>query len=332
MSSPAARPSTPLPVSLPRTMTALRAHVRGGPEQLVVEDAPRPRPGDGELLVEVHAAAITFAELDWDLSWTREGRDRTPVIPSHEFSGVVVEHGPGDPGDAPPVGAPVYGLVPFDRDGAAADYVVVPRTKLAPKPQRCTHVEAAALPLAASTAWQALVRQAGTRPGDRVLVHGGAGGVGSFAVQIALALGAHVTTTVLARHLDYVTGLGVQRAVDVDRDRFDADQQQFDVVIDTVGGETLQRSFPVVRRGGRIVTLQAPPDPELSRAHGVEGIFFVVDPDAETLAAVSGMVDSGELRVEIAATYPLTEGAAAYASGARSPRAPGKTVLRVRST
>ena len=316
--------------ALPTTMTALRAHERGGPDRLMVEDAPVPVPAEGELLVQVHAAAITFAELDWDLSWTREGLDRTPVIPSHEFSGTVVATGPGGTGDHHPIGSDVFGLVPFDRDGAAAEYVVVPVANVAAKPSACTHVEASALPLAAATAWQALIRHAGVTAGDRVLVHGGAGGVGAFAVQIALAADADVTTTVLARHVDFVRSLGPQRVIDVDLEPFDREPRDYDVVLDTVGGETLQRSFQVIKPGGRLVTLQAPVDPQLAAEHRVEAVFFVVGPDPHALSAIAGLVEAGRLTIPIARTFRLAEGRAAYESGARSPRAPGKTVLLIR--
>ena len=316
--------------ALPSTMTALRAHVRGGPEALRVESIGRPDPRSGEVLVEVHAAAITFAELNWDLSWTRDGLDRTPVTPSHEFSGIVAATGPDQPDGAPSVGDEVFGLVPFDQDGAAAEYVVVPTTNVAAKPLTCTHVRASSLPLAAATARQALVRHAAVSPGERVLIHGGAGGVGSFAVQIARVLGAEVSTTVLTSHVDFVRTLSPDRIINVDDERFDDVQQQYDVVIDTVGGETLERSYAVVRRGGRLVTLQAPPDLDVAAEHGVEAVFFVVGPDAETLTAVGQLVAADQLIIPIAQTYPLAEGRAAYESGDRSPRAPGKTVLIVR--
>src|ERR1700735_3419148 len=174
------------------TMMALRAHTRGGPEQLVYEQAPAPVPGPGEALVAVHAAAITFAELTWDLSWTtRDGRDRTPVIPSHEMSGTVAALGPGTSGVGP--GDEVYGLIAFDRDGAAAEYVAMPAAELAARPRSVSHQAAAALPLAALTAWQALVDHAALKAGERVLVHGGAGGVGVYGVQLAAALRGPVT-------------------------------------------------------------------------------------------------------------------------------------------
>src|SRR6478609_9671279 len=146
-------------------MAALRAHRRGGPEVLVVERAPIPVPAADEVLVEVHAAAITFDELTWDETWLRDGVDRTPIIPSHEVSGVVTGTGP-DVADIA-VGDEVYGLIPFDRDGAAAEYVAVPAHYLAVRPTTCSHVAAAALPLAGLTAWQAVVEHAAVQPGER---------------------------------------------------------------------------------------------------------------------------------------------------------------------
>jgi NADPH:quinone reductase-like Zn-dependent oxidoreductase len=228
-------------------MNALRAHTRGGPEVLVYESAPRPRPGRGDVLVAVHAAAITFAELTWAETWTRAGSDRTPIVPSHEFSGVVSEIGAGvgnvRPGDA------VYGLVPFDQDGAAADFVVVPSHSVVAKPEHVSHLQAAAVPLAALTAWQALFDQAGLVPGERVLVHGAAGGVGAYAAQLASEFGAEVTATARGPQLDYVSSLGVARVVVVDDNGGTERLADFDVVIDTVGGMTLDRSFTQLRRG-----------------------------------------------------------------------------------
>lgn len=154
------------------TMMALRAHARGGPEQLVYEQAPKPSAGPGEVLIAVHAAAITIAELTWDLEWTtRDGKDRTPVIPAHEMSGIVAGLGAGVVGLA--AGDEVMGLVDFDRDGAAAEYVIMPAASLAAKPQSLSHTAAATLPLAALTAWQALTDHAALQSGEQVLVQGG---------------------------------------------------------------------------------------------------------------------------------------------------------------
>jgi NADPH:quinone reductase-like Zn-dependent oxidoreductase len=158
------------------SMRAIRAHARGWPARLACEEAPRPIPGPGEALVAVHAASITPGELGWDFTWTdAAGRDRTPIIPAHEMSGVV-EYAPN--GTAMAAGDAVYGIVPFDHDGAAADFVIVPVSVLAPKPASLSHPQAAALALPGLTAWQALVSTAALTPGQRVLVQGAAGGVG----------------------------------------------------------------------------------------------------------------------------------------------------------
>jgi NADPH:quinone reductase-like Zn-dependent oxidoreductase len=306
-------------------MMALRAHTRGGPERLVYERAPVPVPGPGEALVAVHAAAITFAELTWDLSWTtRDGRDRTPVIPSHEMSGTVAAIADGVAGVT--VGDEVFGLIEFDRDGAAAEYAAVPAAELAAKPRSASHADAATLPLAALTAWQALVDYAALEPGERVLVHGGAGGVGAFAVQLAAILGAHVTATGRDRDAGSVRDLGAETVAGPGDDLPD---QGFDVVIDTVGGTVLDASYDLMRPGGRLVTLGAPPSQERAKESGVHAMFFVVTPDPGELARLAQLTDDGRLRAVVSQTFPLRDGRQAYESGS-SPRPPGKTVLLVR--
>jgi NADPH:quinone reductase-like Zn-dependent oxidoreductase len=306
------------------TMMALRAHARGGPEQLVYEQAPVPVPGPGEALVAVHAAAITFAELSWDLTWTTsDGHDRTPTIPSHEVSGVVAGLGPGAGGLA--VGDEVYALIEFDRDGAAADYVTLPAAHLAARPRSVSHVAAATVPLAALTAWQALVGHAAVQAGERVLVQGGAGGVGSYVVQLAALLGGRVTATGRERQRDFVLGLGAEAFVASGA----AAPADFDVVVDTVGGAVLDASYALTRRGGRLVTLSAPPSKELAAARGLHASFFVVSPDTAALTRLAGLVDEGSLRTLVSQTFPLAEGRQAFESAVR-PRPPGKTVLQVR--
>jgi NADPH:quinone reductase-like Zn-dependent oxidoreductase len=310
------------------TMTALRAHRRGGPEVLTVERAPVPVPAGGEVLVAVHAAAITFDELTWDETWARDGIDRTPIIPSHEVSGVVAAIA-SDVADFA-VGDEVCGLIPFDRDGAAAEYVAVPAADLAARPATVSHVESAALPLAGLTAWQALVDHAEVLPGERVLVHGGAGGVGALTVQVAHVLGADVTATVRGAVAEEVRRLGADHVVDTRTEAFDAPGATYDVVIDTVGGATLDRSFAVLRRGGRLVTLSAPPPAGRAEAFGVEATFFIVTPDREQLTHLANLVDESELHTSIADTFSLQDGRAAFESGLRRPRRPGKTVLIIR--
>jgi NADPH:quinone reductase-like Zn-dependent oxidoreductase len=309
-------------------MLALRAHHRGGPEVLVYETAPRPTPAGDEVLLEVHAAAITFAELTWDETWTRDGVDRTPTIPAHEVSGVVVEVG-AQVADVD-VGTEMYGLIRFDRNGAAADYVAVPAADLAPKPSSVTHTVAAAVPLAALTAWQALRDHARLRPGENVLIHGAAGGVGAFAVQLAREFGARVTATARQADLALVESLGAAQVIDFENEAFDEPGAVFDVVLDTVGGSTLDRSFAVLRTGGRLITLQAPPSQEKAKELDVTATFFIVAPDRAELDELARLIDAGRLRVLVADTYSPNDGRAAFESGTAAGRRPGKTVLVVR--
>jgi len=309
-------------------MTALRAQRRGGPEVLTVESAPVPVPGHGEVLVAVHAAAITFDELTWEETWTRDGVDRTPTIVSHEVSGMVTHAAPNvcdvQPGDE------VYGLVAFDRDGAAAEFVAMPATDLAAKPTGLSHPQAAALPLAGLTALQALVDHAEVRPGEAVLVHGGAGGVGALTVQLAAHLGAEVTATVRSDTAELVRGFGARHVIDTRTVAFDDTAAAYDVVIDTVGGQTLDRSYGVLRPGGRLVTLGAPPPPGKADEFGVTATFFIVTANRDQLTELATLVDDGALRVEIARTFPPARGRAAFESGQRPGRRAGKTVLVVR--
>jgi len=295
------------------TMMALRAHARGGPEQLVYEQAPVPSAGPAEVLIAVHAAAITFAELTWDLEWTtRDGKDRTPVIPSHEMSGTVVGLGAGVTGLAD--GDEVIGLIDFDRDGAAADYVVIPGASIAGKPRLLSHAAAATLPLAALTAWQALADHAALRPGGQVLVQGAAGGIGIFAVQLAAILGGHVTATGRSADAGFVRDLGADRFISTEAGSVSQAASGFDVVIDTVGDAVLDGSYGLLREGGRLVTLAAPPDQELAGRYKVHAMFFVVEPDANELGRLAQMADAGRLRAVISQTFPLAEGRKAFES------------------
>ncbi|MEV0717797.1 NADP-dependent oxidoreductase [Asanoa sp. NPDC050611] len=307
------------------TMQAVRAHTRGGPEQLVLETAPRPEPGPGEVLVAVQAASITPQELTWDQTWTYRsdgtGPERTPIIPSHEFSGVVA-------GGALDAGAEVFGLIPFVHDGAAAEFVVLPADILAAKPTTVDHEHAAAVPLAGLSAWQALVDHAGLQRGQRVLVHGGAGGVGTYVVQIAAALGAHVIATAGADQREFVEGLGAEQVVDYTRERFEEQVSDLDVVVDLVGGETQSRSWSVLKPGGILVSLSAPPDEEEARRHGARGAFFVVEPDRDDLRSVAALVDDGRLTPVVDRVLPLAETRAAYEALEQHGRR-GKIVIRV---
>jgi NADPH:quinone reductase-like Zn-dependent oxidoreductase len=247
-------------------------------------------------------------------------------VPGHEVAGVVDTVGPGA-GDRA-VGDEVYGLIDFRRDGADAEYVAVRADELAPKPATLTYSQAAAVPLSALTAWQALFDQGHLGPGQRVLIHGGAGGVGSFAIQFARWRGAHVTTTASARHTDLVRELGAEAVVDYRAQRFEDAVADLDVVVDTVGGDTWERSWHVVRPGGRLVSIAVPRQAARETVDGRQAIWFVVRSDPGQLMEIAGLIDAGVVRPVVSAVLPLARGQEAYGPVTRSAR-PGKVVLLV---
>jgi NADPH:quinone reductase-like Zn-dependent oxidoreductase len=294
---------------------ALRLH-SPGLEGLALDEIEVPDIAEGEALVEVHAAAITRDELEWPV-------DRLPAIPSYELSGVVVAVASDVQGVT--AGEPVYALTPFDRDGVAATYAAVPANVLAPKPAALDHVESAAIPLAALSAWQGLFDHGRLDAGERVLIHGAAGGVGHFATQLARRRGAHVIGTASAGSFEAVRALGADEALDGrDAAALEGAVEPVDLVFDTVGGELLERSEPMLRPGGRLVSVAEEPP----RLDAIEATYFVVEPSSEQLVEIARMVDDGALRPAIDSVYPLSEATAAFErSLARGKR--GKVVLRV---
>jgi len=309
-------------------MKAIRLHARGGPEQLVYEDAPEPALKNGDALVHVHACAITPTELTWAETYTScDGAGRLPSIPGHELSGVVQARG-ADAADAN-VGDHVYALADFSRDGAAAEYLAVHSADLAPKPRSLNDVQAAAVPLAALTAWQALFDHAGLLPGQEILIHGATGGVGSFATQLAHWRGAYVVGTASAANAKLACELGADKVIDYNAVRFEDKIHEADVVLDTVGGETLERSWGVLRRGGVLVTIVASPPADKAARYGVRGVYFIVKPSRAQLIEIGRLIDTGKLRSIIEATFPLEEARQAFERGA-SGHNRGKIVLQVR--
>jgi NADPH:quinone reductase-like Zn-dependent oxidoreductase len=307
-------------------MKALRAHHRGGPEQLVYEDAPRPVPTGGEVCVRVEVAAITFDELTWPETWEREGVVRTPVIPSHEFSGVVAAVG-SEVGHLT-VGDAVFGLVPFDLDGAAAEYVLVPEDCCARRPDNVSNIVAAAAALPALTAWEALGEHVALAAGQRLLVHGATGAVGSFVTQFAHRQGLSVTGTVrTATAVTRARQLGADEVL-VTGETLPGDLKPFDAAVNAAGADTPAWLYRAVRRGGRLITLQEPPDQELAAEQGIDARFFIVRLRRSELEGLAGLLAQGGTEVAIAQTFPLSQGQVAYASRDHSP--PGKTVLLVR--
>jgi NADPH:quinone reductase-like Zn-dependent oxidoreductase len=279
----------------------------------MVEDVATPQPRPGEALVRVRAAAITRDELEWP-------SDRLPAIPSYELSGVVEAVAPGVDGVAP--GDDVYALTPFDRDGAAAEYVAVPADLLAPRPRTLDDVESAAVPLAALSAWQGLFDHGGLEAGQRVLIHGAAGGVGHLATQLAHGRGAYVIATTSAAGADRARELGADEVLD--KDRFDHDLAPVDLVFDTAGGEPLARSPAVVRDGGRLVSVAEEPPADAR----IETVYFVVEPDRERLVELARLIDEGRLRPAIDSVFALSDARAAF-ERSLAPGKRGKVVLRI---
>ncbi|MCP2257044.1 NADPH:quinone reductase [Streptoalloteichus tenebrarius] len=303
-------------------MRAIRIHRRGeGVDGLVLEEAPHPHAAENDVIVKVHAASFTPGELDWPGTWTdRAGRDRAPSIPGHEVSGEVVELGLGTTGLT--VGQRVFGLTDWTRDGALAEYVAVEARNLAPLPASIDHVQAAALPLAGLTAWQALFDHGNLAVGQTVLVHGAGGGVGALAVQLAGQAGARVVATGRERDRATALELGAEVFVDLDRERFE-EVGQVDLVLDVIGGEILDRSAAVVRPGGTLVTVAAPPKvrPDNGRA-----VFFVVEPNRQQLVQLARRVREGVIRPIVGAVHSLEETREAFRSKAGRP---GKAVIKV---
>jgi NADPH:quinone reductase-like Zn-dependent oxidoreductase len=309
-------------------MMALRAHERGGPERLVYEEAPRPVPGPDEICVAVRAAAITFAELTWPDTWEADGIDRTPVIPSHEFAGVVAEVGPGVIDLA--AGDSVFGIAPFDRDGAAAEFVVVPAACVARKGTMVSDVAAAAAALPALTAWEALRDQTHLAARQRVLIRGGTGAVGAFLTQFAHEIGAEVTVTVTSALVEArARSLGADHVVVSTPHSEVRDRQAFDVAIDAVGGDVPEWMYASVRPSGQLVVLQEPPSQELAAKYGVSAVFFIVRTRRDRLEELAALIAAGQVEVAIAQTFPLSAGKAAYESGSLPKPRPGKTVILV---
>ena len=288
---------------------------------LSLTDMPYPNAAENDVIVQVHAGGFTPGELDWPSTWAdRAGRDRTPSVPGHELSGVVVELGYGTTGLT--VGQRVFGLTDWTRNGSLAEYTAVEARNLAPLPADVDHIVAAALPISGLSAWQGLIDHARLTTGQTVLVHGAAGGVGSIAVQIAREVGARVIGTGRATDRDTVLGLGVNAFLDLQADKLE-DAGQVDVVFDVIGGEILDRSTALVRPGGTLVTIARTPtvQPKDGRA-----IFFVVEADRSRLVDLAQRLRDGRLKPIVGAVRPLAEAPAAFA---QDRRAPGKTIIRV---
>ncbi|MFE2025658.1 NADP-dependent oxidoreductase [Streptomyces hygroscopicus] len=316
------------------TMRAVVQDTTGGPEVLRVAEVERPRPLPTEVLVRVRAAGVN--PVDWK---TRQGAGMAgvlgepPFILGWDVSGVVEEVGFGVTTLAP--GDEVYGMPWFPREaGGYAEFVTAPSRQFAVKPATLSHEEAAAVPLAALTAWQILVDTARVTAGQRVLVHAAAGGVGHFAVQFARHLGARVVGTARESRHEWLRRLGAAELVDYTAQRFEDVVEDVDVVIDLLGEDldaTSTRSLKVLRKGGLLVAVPGGVGPELRRAadeRGVRTSGFLVEPDGAALTAIAALIDKGEVAVEVEDVFPLEEAARAHARG-EDGHTRGKLVLRV---
>ncbi len=307
-------------------MKAVRVYEFGGPEVMRFEDVARPVPGEGQVLVRVQAAGVG----PWD-AWIRAGRSALPqplpLTLGSDISGTIEELGPGvahlRPGDA------VFGVTNKRFTGAYAEYALAEAAMLAPKPGTLDHIQAASVPVVAVTAWQMVFDHGHVVRGQSVLVHGAAGNVGAYAVRLARSAGASVIATALPHQTDSVRSLGVETVIDSTVTRFEAVAKDVDVVIDTVGGDLLARSYGVVKPGGILVSSVAPPDEARARQQGIRALFFLVEVTTARLKEIARRIDSGELRVKVGEVLPLAQARSAHEMLEGKPHRPGKIVLQV---
>jgi NADPH:quinone reductase-like Zn-dependent oxidoreductase len=307
-------------------MKAFYLQNKGGAESLVEGDIPRPEPKEAEVLVKAYATAITPTELQWFPTFnTPSGEPRQfPIVLSHEFSGVIESVGTSVSGVS--VGDAVYGLNDWFTNGAQAEYCVVAAKAIASKPKSLDHVQSAVVPISGLTAWQGLFEKTKLESGQRVLVHGAAGGVGIFAVQLARWCGARVIATASASNVDFARSLGADEVIDYRTKRFEDVAHDVDVVFDSVGGETLHRSWSILKPGGRLVTIAA--QTEGATDQRTCDAFMLVRADGSQLAQLAKLIDAAELRVFHDQTFPLAQVRESYARAQRG-RMRGKVTLRI---
>ncbi|QQM39207.1 NADP-dependent oxidoreductase [Streptomyces liliifuscus] len=316
-------------MSTENTMRAISQDVLGGPEVLKEVELEIPKPGPSEVLIRVHAAGLN--PTDWKHRANGGFLGKPPFVLGWDVSGVVEAIGLGvtlhKPGDE------VFGMLPYPYGvGAHAEYVTGPARAFAHKPAEVDHTQAGAIPLAALTAWQALVDTADVRPGQRVLIHAAAGGVGHLAVQIAKERGAHVIGTASSGKHEFLRSLGVDETVDYRETDFAEVVRDVDVVLDTIGGDYRSRSLKTLRPGGLLVSILPSGSPALSeeaQGLGVRAVELLVEADQGGMRSIAELVAAGKLRATVAEVFPLAEAAKAHAVGDTG-RTVGKLVLQVR--
>jgi NADPH:quinone reductase-like Zn-dependent oxidoreductase len=311
----------------PSSMMAWRVHEFGPPETMQFERVPVPDPGPGEVLVKLRAAGVG----PWD-GWIRAGRSALPqplpLTLGSDLSGEVHAVGP----DVPDlhVGDQVYGVTNPRFIGAYAEYALASAAMIARKPTSLDYIKAASVPVIAVTAWQGLFDQAQLEAGQTVLIHGAAGNVGAYALQMARRAGIRIIATAATNDLAYVRELGADTMADYQTQRFEDVATDVDAVLDLVGGDTQNRSFQVLRQGGKLVSAVSQPDQNLAKSHGVDAAFFLVNVTTKHLTEIAGMIDSGELRTRVGTIIPIADAREAHLmlEGVR-PVPKGKIVLAV---
>jgi NADPH:quinone reductase-like Zn-dependent oxidoreductase len=309
------------------SMMAWRVHAFGPPDTMQFERVPRPEPGPGEVLVRVRATGVG----PWD-GWIRAGRSALPqplpLTLGSDLCGDIQTVGP-EVADLR-LGEPVYGVTNSRFIGAYAEYALAAAAMLARKPTSLTCIEAASVPVIAVTAWQGLFDQAQLQAGHTVLIHGAAGNVGAYAVQLARHAGLRTIATAATDDIALVRDLGADMVVDFRTQRFEDAAQQVDTVLDLVGGDTQTRSFQVLRRGGTLISAVSPPDQDLAQRHGVDARFFLVNVTRSYLTAIADLIDKGTLRTRVGTVLPLAAAREAHVMlEGRRPLPKGKIVLTV---
>lgn len=306
------------------TMRAIRIHSFGGPQVLTYEEAPVPEPAAGEVLIRVRAAGVN--PIDWKVRQGMFGERRLPLIPGWDVSGVIEKAGEGVTGFSP--GDEVYSLLDRGRDGCYAQFAASDAAIIAAKPVSIDHIHAAAVPLAGLAAWQSLFDLGGLSPGQRILIHGSAGGLGHYAVQYAKWKGAYVIGTASAADAAFVKSLGADEVIDYQATRFEDVVKETDVVFDVIGGDTQERSWQVLRKGGVLVSTLGIASPEKAEQLGVEAKGLMVQSDTAQLTEIAGLIDAGIVRPRVQSVMPLADAAEAHEL-VQAGKVHGKLVLEV---
>ena len=310
-----------------QTMKAVRIHTFGGPEVLSLEDVPRPVPKETEVLAQVHAAGVIATDWQFRAGLMPEFLGlKLPVILGWDIAGIVTAVGANVTQFK--VGDAVYAMLPGH--GGYAEYAVLPDSLLAPKPRSLDYAHAAAVPLAAMTAYKSLYDAANLASGQTVLIHGASGGVGSFGVQLAKARGATVIATASTHNLEFVKTLGADEVIDYTATAFESVVHQVDVVFDPVGGDIQEPSFKTLRPGGILVSVAGgrPPSSELAAQYGVTGAFVGTEPDGAKLRAITDLIEAGKIKPFVETILPLNEVRKAHQL-LESGRSRGKIVLQI---